>query len=585
MPIEGPTRPPTLRFDFRSTDNTRTSRVFSNPRSVEIAYRLADIEPVFSRVEAELARGRHAAGFVAYEAAAAFDSALSTHEPLPNTPLAWFGIFDSEDAGFESRGPDEGRTPNVAWTPSLGRDAFDSAVTAIRAAIERGDTYQVNYTFRLTAAIDPADVSQLYLRLRDVHRPGYAAHLDLGADQILSLSPELFFRVDEGVLKSQPMKGTASRGLWDADDRKARDRLAESTKDRAENVMIVDLVRNDVSRVAELGTVTASSLFDLERFPAVWQMTSTIEGRLEPHVRMFDVFKALFPAGSITGAPKTSAMRAIRDLESTPRGIYTGAIGYMSPNGDAAFNVAIRTALVGADGRATAGIGGGITWESRSPHEFAEAMSKASFLEVPSPFDLFETMRLEAGVVVRRDRHLARLSASAAFLDFAYDATRVESALTETVQAHPSGAHRLRLLLSRTGTVTVDVSPIGHAPAVPASFVLASVPISTGDRRLYHKTTDRTLYDRARAIRGDAFDVLLWNDRGEITEFTIGNVVVELDGHCFTPPIECGLLGGVFRGQLIEQGLIAERVISKDDLRRATRIWLINSLREWVEVS
>lgn len=540
-------------------------------------------------VEAGRRRGLFAAGFVSYEAAPGFDAALTTRAPA-GPPLVWFGLFAQPASGAPpSAAPDAGwiddDTRRLTWTPDITRDDHRAGVAAVREAILAGDSYQANYTFRLRAPIDPRATPALYRRLAADQRAPYSAFLDLGPWQILSLSPELFFRVDGGRLITQPMKGTATRGLWREDDEAQAAWLTASEKNRAENVMIVDLARNDVGRIADIGSVRASSLFDVERYPSVWQMVSTVEGRLRAGTTLADVFTALFPAGSITGAPKTSSTRLIASIERAPRGVYCGAIGYASPDGDAVFNVAIRTAAIDVErGVATYGVGGGITWDSRADEEYAEAISKAACLTPAPAFDLIETMRLEGGRCVREARHLQRLHESAAFFNRPFDRDAVVRALREHAAAYDGSARRVRLRLDATGHPHVESRPLDASIRQPAPVALAAAPVSRRDWRLYHKTTQRDVYERHRRARPGAFDVLLWNEERAVTEFTIGNLVAEIDGERWTPDRRSGLLAGVFRGELLDAGEIRERTIPLDDLARAKRLWLINSLREWVEV-
>jgi para-aminobenzoate synthetase/4-amino-4-deoxychorismate lyase len=580
---------PHLRFDFADAAGRRTPLIFERPVEVVVATDVGDVRRAMEDVEAGRRRGLYAAGFVSYEAAPGFDAALTTHAPA-GPPLVWFGLFEppvsdaSSSVTHDTRRIDEDTRP-LTWTSDITPDAYGAGIAAVREAILSGDSYQANYTFRLHATIDPRETRALYRRLAIDQRAPYSAFLDLGRWQILSLSPELFFRIDGGRLVTRPMKGTAPRGLWREDDEAQAVWLAASEKNRAENVMIVDLARNDVGRIADIGSVRASSLFDVERYPSVWQMVSTVEGRLRAGTTIADVFTALFPAGSITGAPKTSSMRLIASIERAPRGVYCGAIGYVSPDGDAAFNVAIRTAAIDVEaGVATYGVGGGITWDSRAEDEHAEAMSKAACLTPAPAFDLIETMRLDDGRCVREARHLQRLRESAAFFDRPFDADGVTHALRERARAHAGPSRRVRLRLDATGRPHVESWPLDAPVRQPAPVALAATPVSHRDWRLYHKTTQRDVYERHRRERPDVFDVLLWNDERAVTEFTIGNLVAELDGHRWTPDRRCGLLAGVFRGELLDAGEIHERVIHLDDLARATRLWLINSLREWVEV-
>jgi para-aminobenzoate synthetase/4-amino-4-deoxychorismate lyase len=566
------------RFDF--TDTGQAPLVFAEPVEVIRAATVAEVLPACARVEAALAAGRYVAGWVAYEAAPAFDSALVTR-PAGTVPLVCFGVFDP---------PEQAVAPVVttrlseswAWTPRIAAAEHATAVAAIREAIAAGDTYQINFTFPLGAEVPrDADLDAVYAELATAAKAPFAAHLDVGDLQVLSLSPELFFRREGRRLVTRPMKGTAPKGRWAAEDEALRDGLRASVKNRAENVMIVDLSRNDMSRVCEWGSVEASSLFEVQPFPTVWQMVSTVEGRLRPDATLTDIFRALFPAGSVTGAPKSSSMRLIAQLESVPRGAYCGAIGYATPDGRAEFSVGIRTITVDmADRRAVYNVGGGITWDSAAGDEYAEAIQKAACLTPQRPVGLIETMRVEGDTVVRLDRHIARMRASASFLGIPFDDPAIRSALVDRI----APADRLRLQLSANGEVAVACTLMDPTPSEPI-VVLATSPVSSGDRRLCHKTTDRRVYERRATAHPGAWDVLLWNERDELTEFTRGNVVLEIDGRRLTPRRESGLLNGVFRQELLDRGEIAEAVLTRTDLARATRLWFINSLREWVAVA
>jgi len=556
--------------------------LFRNPVRVVIARTVAEVPAAMAAVDQGLHDGLFAAGYVSYEAAPACDSALATQPPSA-LPLVCFGLFASaEDAAPLE---EDDLPPSTVWSPGLSAEDHARGVAAVREAIAAGDTYQINYTFRLHGTVDVAELDALYLHLARAERAPYAAYLDIGDWRLLSLSPELFFRLDGPRLVTRPMKGTAPRGRWAVEDAALRDALAASEKNRAENVMIVDLCRNDLSRVCEVGSVRATSLFEVEPYPTVWQMVSTVEGDVRPGTRLSDIFAALFPAGSITGAPKSSSMRLIAELEHAPRGAYCGAIGVASPDGSATFNVAIRTMTVNAaTGQAEYGVGGGITWDSVAADEHAEAMTKAACLAVRPPFRLIETMRLEDGRLAREDRHLARLSDSAAFFGFQCDLDQVRATLHSFVPVHLDGAWRVRLLLSADGQVRLEARQLEAPATEPQPYVLASTPVDSGDRFLCHKTTRREVYERHRAEHPDAFDVLLWNERQEVTEFTRGNVVVELEEQLWTPPRTSGLLAGVLRGELLDAGTIRERVMTVDDLARCTRVWFINSLRGWVPV-
>lgn len=585
----GSVRGPRLHIDFADAFGACAPKVFANPIRVIIARVLADVPAAMAEVDAGLRRGCHAAGFVSYEAAPGFDSALVA-KPPGEIPLVWFALFDKPQAASALPDPavaDAAVAANApaVWQPDTTRDDYHAGVTAVRHAIVRGDSYQANYTFRLVASPAPSDPAALYRRLARDQRAPYSAYLDLGRWQILSLSPELFFRIDNGIITTKPMKGTATRGRSVDDDAAQAEWLRRSEKNRAENVMIVDLARNDISRVSVVGSVHATNMFDVERYPSVFQMVSTVQGRLRPGTTLTDIFTALFPAGSITGAPKASSMKLIASIEGAARGVYCGAIGYAAPDGDAVFNVAIRTATVDtATGRAQFGTGGGITWDSRVNEEYAEALSKAACLEPAPAFELFETMRLEGGVYARLDRHLARLQRSSAYFDRPFPEETIREALVRHARLHPGECRRVRMRLDAAGMPHLSSEPFSAEADRPRPVVLASAPVSRADRWLYHKTTRRGVYDRHRSDQPEAFDVLLWNEDDELTEFTIGNLVVEIDGTRWTPPVGCGLLPGVFRASQLETGAIRERVLTRADLPRATALWLVNSLRGWVNV-
>jgi para-aminobenzoate synthetase/4-amino-4-deoxychorismate lyase len=379
------------------------------------------------------------------------------------------------------------------------------------------------------------------------------------------------------------MKGTAARGRFAEEDDVRKAALRASPKERAENVMIVDLLRNDLGKLALSGSVRVPELLTLETYPTFHTLTSTITATLPESVRLTDIFRALFPCGSVTGAPKVSTMKLIRELEPSPRGVYCGAIGLVKPGGDAIFSVPIRTLVLSQHG-AEYGVGGGVTWDSRAENEYHELGVKASIVTDPEPdFSLLETLLWDGNVCVRLARHVARIQKSAAFFGFALDERVLRGMLLEHVQNHPDTPRRVRMLVSRDGTVTVESSPFTPSTK-PLSVALAKEPVESRDTFLCHKTTRRSVYEARRADAPDADDVLLWNENGELTEFTIGNLVLELDGKRLTPPREAGLLNGVMRQEELEAGRITERKLYPQDLARADKVWRINSLRGWQEV-
>jgi len=560
---------------------------FRAPRAVHVARTLAEVPAVVRAAERAGAEGRWAVGFIAYEAAPAFDPALRVPGEATGAgagtqrPLAWFAEYDrpADPASFTA-----GEAELGPLLPDSDVAGHAASVARIREGIGRGDFYQVNHTFRLRGPFR-GDPLALYRRLRAAQGGGLSACLHAGDRAVVSASPELFLSLRGREVTMRPMKGTAPRGRWLEEDARAAEALVASAKDRAENVMIVDLVRNDLGRVAEPGTVRVSRPFEVERYRTVLQLTSTVEARLAEGCGLAELLAATFPCGSVTGAPKVAAMARIAAEERAPRGVYCGAVGVVAPGGEACFNVAIRTVELDlARGEAVAGVGGGITWDSTAAGELGEALAKGAFLTArPAPVALVETLRLEGGAYPLLAGHLARLEASARHLGLAVDRAEVEAALARTAARAREG--RVRLVVAGRGRVELERVPLPPRATAPLPVALATRPVSRRDPRLFHKTTDRAPYDEARRDHPAVFDVLLWNEEGELTEFTIGNLVADLGGDRVTPPREAGLLAGVFRSALLARGEVAERTLRVDDLVRARRLWLVNALRGWVEVS
>jgi para-aminobenzoate synthetase/4-amino-4-deoxychorismate lyase len=548
-----------------------------------------EVVEVLAAAEEAVTSGLWVAGFVTYEAAPAFDSALVVTNRdgtrFQGLPLAWFSVWKSR---VPTQPLDTHAYQLSEWQPEIDQRQHAEGVTAIRERIEAGDTYQVNHTFRMTASFS-GQTEGFYRDLVNSQSCGYGALIDTGRFVVISASPELFFEWRHGVLKSKPMKGTAARGLMLYDDEKQRLQLASSEKDRAENLMIVDMVRNDLGRVAQVGSVEVPALFTTEKYDTVWQLTSSVTARPRPELGMADVFGALFPSASITGAPKVATMQIIAGLENSPRGIYCGAVGFGGPDAGNqiqwAFNVAIRTVLVDRDREeAVYGTGGGVTFDSTPHGEFQEAVLKAAVLGRRSAvFELLETIRFtpEEGLLLL-DRHLQRLLDSALYFDIPLDPAEVRAALRSAVAA-ATRPLRVRLLVDRSGVIQVDVGEI--PAATPLSLAVDTVAVDRRDVFLYHKTTNRVVYDEARHRHPEASDVALINTEGEVTESTIANLAVDLDGVWYTPPVASGLLPGTLRGALVEEGLLRERVLTPMDLKAANRIARVNALRGWEEVS
>jgi para-aminobenzoate synthetase / 4-amino-4-deoxychorismate lyase len=562
--------------------------LFRSPSGALCACSPAEVRPALEEVERALAAGKHVAGYFSYELGYLLEPRLT---PLlyagRRVPLLWLGIFERCEALSETVSEtlfaDLGRAfagpLELEWSAREYTTRFDR----LHELISAGDLYQANLSFRagFNFAGDPR---ALYCDLRRYSQAGYCAYVDDGERGVLSLSPELFFEISAaGLIRTRPMKGTAARGVDAASDTLARARLVASDKDRAENLMIVDLLRNDLTRVAELGSVRVDNLFEVETYPTLHQLVSTISARRARNSSASEILRTLFPSGSVTGAPKIRAMEVIRELEASPRGIYCGAIGAFHPDGSARFNVAIRTLTISGN-RGELGIGSGVVHNSSSGSEYAECLLKARHYEAArTPLQLIETLRFDpAGPqLVRETRHLERMACSAAFFGLAFDRDRAREVLAEAAEGTQT-ALRVRLTLSEEGRLAASASPFVPATSSEWCFVVADVRVSSADVFLFHKTGRRGLFESelARAARDwGADEVLFLNERGELTEGSRTNIFVEIDGTLLTPPLHCGLLGGCLRQELLATGQCKEAVLCPEDLARAEAVYLGNSLR------
>jgi para-aminobenzoate synthetase/4-amino-4-deoxychorismate lyase len=558
----------------------RTDRVIS-------AHRVDEVVDALRELERATSAGSWAFGYLAYEAAAALDSGLATHEPAPDgPPLLWFGLC-GEPEGAEALALPGRVEPGYRaqrWRPAWDPAQHRGRVQRVRAHIRAGDVYQCNLTMQLRSRVT-GDLRALYADLATAQRGAHSAYLDTGRYVVLSASPELFFEWSGDRLVLRPMKGTARRGRTLAEDELLANRLRTSEKERAENVMTVDLVRNDVGRVARTGSVAVSALCALERFDTVFQMTSEVTARAPESLTLVELLRALFPCGSVTGTPKVRTMQLIRELEDGPRGVYCGAVGLLGPPWAATrarFNVAIRTMVIDREtGLASYGTGGGITWSSEPAAEYAEVVAKTAILHHrPAVFQLRETMAYHLGTGIRhRDRHLARLGRSAEYFGFAFDADEVGARLDALAKA-PDPA-MIRLALHRSGQATITLEPLPDAPDRPVQLVVDPEPIDSGEVWPYHKTSRREPYYRRRCRHPGADDILLVNEAGELTESTIANLAVRLGGQWWTPPVGSGCLPGIEREQLIERGILRERTLWPEDLGRADALALVSSVRGW----
>jgi para-aminobenzoate synthetase / 4-amino-4-deoxychorismate lyase len=569
-------------FNFADAAGQTQHQQFTEQHTLLTAHTIDEVIPCLERVQAYTESGYYAAGFLSYEAAGAFDSSYIT-TPGSQLPLLQFGIYKHFIAAQPE--PLASATEKLNWQPAIEKTAYEKAIQTIKEEIAAGNTYQTNYTMRLRTPFT-GDPAALFSQMQRAQRADYTAYLAWGNHAILSASPELFFRWDGKQIHTKPMKGTIKRGLTYAEDLENRETLIQSVKDRAENVMIVDLLRNDISRVAKLGTVQVPALYTIEKYPTVYQMTSTVTADTAPGVTITDIMRALFPCGSITGAPKASTMKVITDLEQEPREVYCGAIGYMTPGGEAVFNVPIRTAIINQKQKqATYSVGGGITWDSTSNGEYEEALAKSSVLQEKLPvFNLLETIKYEDGDYTLLAKHLQRFLQSADYFNIPLQEADVRQLLREHQLKHPGESHRIRLLADQKGKLRLTYSEMPEPILTKQPFKLAATPIDRNNRFYYHKTTYRDIYAMHKIDQPQLFDTLLWNEAGELTEFTIGNLVIEQDGRLLTPPVSSGLLPGTLREELLDNGKIEEVVLTKYALQNASRIWLINSVRGWIEM-
>ncbi len=571
-----------LQFDFADSEGVRRTTLFTRPQRIIQARESCDVKRALAEVDDAIAAGLYAAGYVTYEAAAGLDDAFTT-KIQSETDLVWFGIFRQPQI-VHNCSTSHAITLSPWEVDTCAQDYYEM-VRAIREAIARGETYQVNLTtrFRTTYSGSPAE---FYNRVATSCNAPYCALLETGEQTITSFSPELFFQVTQDKILVRPMKGTAARGRTLADDELAARLLHESVKDRAENLMIVDLMRNDLGRISRPGTVHVTKMFTVEPYPTVWQLTSEVTAQLSPFITLTDIFEALFPCGSITGAPKVAAMRKIAELEESPRGVYCGAVGFAAPNGEATFNVAIRTAVFhDHDCTVSFGAGSGITWDS-SPHsEYAETLAKALVVQTHSwEMSLLESMLLQAGKIALLPLHLARMARSAAFFGVDVDINNLVDQLEVLASERPEGDWKVRVIASRTGELAITLAPVLPYPRVPLRAALSQQYVSSTDFRLFHKTTDRSIYTSQSQLYPGYNEVLMQNEKGELTEFLNGNLLLEIEGRMLTPPLKCGLLPGIQREHLLAAGVVREHVLYSHQLESATRLWLINSVRGMVPV-
>jgi len=571
----------TLRRDKDNSHNL----LFTEPLDVITCSSPSGIKKCFRRMEHYRQEGFFLAGFFSYELGYFLEDALNQYCPKLNYPLLWFGVY-RKPCQPKVSAPENQGTHYTFSSPTLSENYsyYKKNILKIKTRIANGETYQINYTSRYDFNFT-GNIFDFYSRLKQHQQVSYSALINYDGNSILSLSPELFFRIDKNRnIKVKPMKGTASIGTpsgW----------LQNDVKNTSENVMIVDLLRNDLGRICKPGTVRVRELFGVETYETLLQMTSTVTGKLQPQIGILDLMKSLFPCGSVTGAPKIQSMKIIRALETEPRNIYTGAIGYFAPDGQAAFNVAIRTIDLQARRDQTCsaqmGVGGGIVFDSQPQEEYAECQLKAKFLFDAMPeFALIETMLLIEGRIKYLPRHLQRLRASADYFTIPCPIRRIQNTLKKYTTPL-TGKIRLRLLLKSNGDIILEHQPLAATKPVMPVIALSGFQTQSDDPFLYHKTTHRKLYDEEykRHTAEGYFDVIFRNEKNQITEGAISNIFVRIRDRYFTPPLSCGLLGGIERQILIKKYKAREKILYLQDLKIADQILLTNSVRGITEVT
>ncbi len=573
-------------------ESVRERASFDHPIAVLRADQLSDIAPLLEKIQDYAREGYWCVGYVAYEAAAAFDPAYQTHQAnLSNQPYAYFGVFATAQNYPENDDREIADFFVSPWQMGISETEFTQHANALHDRFGEGACYQVNFTAPAHSQFS-GDAESFFTALKPAQPQAYCAYLNCGDHHIASVSPELFFDWNSrnGHIVTQPMKGTAPRYADELLDTQSRENLRNSAKERAENLMIVDLLRNDLSRIA--GEVSVSDAFAIQGLPTVWQMTSTVHAKTRDRVGLGDIFAALFPCGSITGAPKIKAIELIHQYEQSPRGVYCGAIGVVRPDRSstkairATFSVAIRTVTIQGN-NARCGVGSGLTWDANPQDEWQEWRYKTRFLaRAHQPFSVLETVRYENGKIDLWQAHWARWRDSAAHFGYPWpdqSEDQIVKMIVDAVAKSPqkNAPAMVRILLNVKGRVSIEVKPLPAKLCCP-KFTLARCAIDASDEFLHYKTTARAVYQQHHRLDAPHFDTLLFNQAGALTEFTKGNLVIELAGKLLTPPLSSGLLAGTFRAAVLASGNVHEQELTQNDLTRADKIWFINSVRGWV---
>lgn len=565
---------PILQFDFEENQLT-----FTNPLEIITTTNLTEVGDCLIKIQKAVDDGYYVAGYLSYEVTYTFFNE-KINDKQRTLPLLWFGVFSGPNKSQTS--PTTNKHYHIGnWTMLESKDHYMTNFKKIMESIKQHDIEQLNYTTKFQADFQ-GDSFTYYERLKNAQQSNYSAYLQLEDVDILSISPELFFKVKNNHIYVKPMKGTIHRGKTSEEDEINKNWLQQSTKNKYENKLIVDLMEHELTPITTKDESSHTNLYQIETYPTVHQMISLMKRKLHPHTPITTIIKTLFPCGSISGVPKKETIQLINKLEGFSREVYCGAIGYITPTNEAIFNVPIRTVTIDSQQQlASYSAGGAITKHSTPEEEYGEVLTKTKVLTKPKPdFELLETIGLVDGEYIVLEEHLARLIASANYFDISITKNKVLKKLTSIAASHPLGSWRIRITLSKTGNLHFDYTETNALNNF--SVGIADKPIDKDDIFHYHKTTNRTIYTRHQKTH--LFDVILWNENQEVTEFTIGNIVVEIDGNYYTPPITCGLLPGTYREFLLKSRQIKEKIVHLSELTSATNIWLINSVRQWVKV-
>ncbi|EIC74789.1 aminodeoxychorismate synthase component I [Streptococcus oralis] len=562
-------------IDFRALGERYT---FTQPIKELKTRDLAEVTDLLAQVESYQEQGYYVVGYVSYEAAPAFEKKLAVHKlPLLGEYLLYFTVHDRVETSPIPLTYEEVDLPSK-WREQTSAEDYEKAISQIHHHLRQGDTYQVNYTVQLKQDLS-VNPFAIYNRMVVEQEAGYNAYVEHDEMAVISMSPELFFEQNDCELTTRPMKGTTQRGVTDQEDLAQASWLEQDPKNRSENMMIVDLLRNDMNRISKVGSEHVERLCQVEQYSTVWQMTSTIKSQLRPDVDLVEIFRSLFPCGSITGAPKIATMEIIKNLEPQPRGVYCGTIGLLLPNGRRIFNVAIRTIQLYM-GQAIYGVGGGITWDSTWESEYREVHQKAAVLyRKQVRFQLITTGKISQKQLLFEDQHLERLTKASRYFAFPFDPENLRQKIEEECQACDSHQdYRLRISLSKSGEM--ELSPQILEPLSP-TFCKAKLCLQEADLQTpftYFKTTHRPHLSLGEQ------EIIYHNVAGELLETSIGNLVLKIAGKLYTPPTSLGILPGIYRQHLLERGQVEEKVLTVQDLDQAETIYGCNAVRGLYEL-